>query len=148
MAGYFSGSTLRGDIHVAMSGNRWRGSEFAALTQMGSADLQLPAEYSAALQLETRNGKVVSVCLTHATGTAEPEAAMAMLNGLPDGAARRLAPTGITIPQRSVPAAVPPVSLGMGCKTSMRIVGPYLTGARPATLATGSARSFATGSRT
>jgi len=59
MAGYFSCSTQRGDIRIEMSGNRWRGLEFAALTQQGSADLTLPAEYSAALQLETRNGKVV-----------------------------------------------------------------------------------------
>jgi DUF4097 and DUF4098 domain-containing protein YvlB len=59
MSGYFSASTKRGDIHVKMSDIRWRGLEFAALTQQGSVYLLLPAEYSAALQLETRNGKVV-----------------------------------------------------------------------------------------
>ncbi len=59
MAGYFSASTQRGDIRVAMSGVRWRGLEFAALTQRGSVSLKLPAKYSAALQLETREGKVV-----------------------------------------------------------------------------------------
>jgi len=58
MAGYFSGITQRGDIFAEMSGKRWNGLEFAALTQQGSVTLQLPAEYSAALQLETRNGKI------------------------------------------------------------------------------------------
>ncbi len=59
MAGYFSGSTKRGDIHVEMSGIRWQGLEFSAVTQQGSANIRLPAKYSAALQLETRNGKIV-----------------------------------------------------------------------------------------
>ncbi len=34
--------------------------------------------------MENRNGLVVDACLTHATGTAEPEAALAMLEALPD----------------------------------------------------------------
>ncbi len=59
LSGYFSGSTLHGDINVEMDGNRWRGYEFAALTHNGSAHLQIPEKYSAALQLETRNGKIV-----------------------------------------------------------------------------------------
>jgi hypothetical protein len=58
MSGYFAGTTKRGDIHVEMSGRRWRGLEFAAVTQMGSIDLLLPAEYDARVQLETRNGKL------------------------------------------------------------------------------------------
>ena len=58
MAGYFSGTTLRGDIFVEMSGKHWNGLEFAALTQQGSANLLLPEKYDAALQLETRNGKI------------------------------------------------------------------------------------------
>jgi DUF4097 and DUF4098 domain-containing protein YvlB len=58
MAGYFSATTLRGDILVEMSGDRWTGMEFDALTRQGSADLRLPAAYSAAVQLETRNGKI------------------------------------------------------------------------------------------
>lgn len=58
MAGYFSGLAIKGDLFIEMSGIRWRGLEFAALTQQGSANLVLPAEYSAALQLETRNGKI------------------------------------------------------------------------------------------
>jgi len=58
LSGYFSAKTLRGDIRVKMSGNRWRGFEFAAVTQLGSIDLQLPLAFSAALQLETRDGKV------------------------------------------------------------------------------------------
>ena len=59
MSGYFSGKTLKGDILVDMSGKNWKGYEFDALTQQGSATLRLPAEYSAALQLETSNGKVI-----------------------------------------------------------------------------------------
>jgi DUF4097 and DUF4098 domain-containing protein YvlB len=58
LSGYFSGSTQRGNIRVEMSGNRWRGLEFDAVTQNGSIDLRLPVEYSAALQLQTHNGKV------------------------------------------------------------------------------------------
>jgi transposase len=37
------------------------------------------------LLMENRNGLIVDARLTHATGTAEPEAALAMLNDLPDG---------------------------------------------------------------
>jgi DUF4097 and DUF4098 domain-containing protein YvlB len=58
MAGYFSGSLLRGDILVEMSGKYWNGLELAVVTQQGSANHLLPIEYSAALQLETRNGKI------------------------------------------------------------------------------------------
>jgi transposase len=36
------------------------------------------------LLMENRNGLVVDACLTHAAGTAEPEAALAMLEALPD----------------------------------------------------------------
>jgi transposase len=36
------------------------------------------------LLMENRNGLVVDACLTHATGTAEPAAALAMLEALPD----------------------------------------------------------------
>jgi DUF4097 and DUF4098 domain-containing protein YvlB len=58
MAGYFSGTTQRGDILVEMSGIRWNGLEFAAVTKQGSADIRLPKKYDAALQLEVRNGKI------------------------------------------------------------------------------------------
>jgi hypothetical protein len=59
VSGYFSGTTPRGDINVEMSDIRWRGLEFGALTQYGSINLLLPVKYSAALQLETRNGKIL-----------------------------------------------------------------------------------------
>jgi len=59
MAGYFSFSTQRGDICAEMSGSRWNGLEFAALTKQGSVELRLPKKYDAALRLETRDGKVV-----------------------------------------------------------------------------------------
>jgi hypothetical protein len=42
-----------------MSGSHWNGYEFAAVTQKGSATLLLPAKFSAALQIETRDGKIV-----------------------------------------------------------------------------------------
>jgi hypothetical protein len=58
VSGYFSGRTQRGDLYVEMSGIRWRGLEFAAATQQGSVQLLLPGKYSAALQLETRDGKI------------------------------------------------------------------------------------------
>ena len=59
MSGYFSGSTGQGNIRADMSGKRWRGLEFGAITREGSIDLQLPEEYSAALKLETLDGKVI-----------------------------------------------------------------------------------------
>jgi DUF4097 and DUF4098 domain-containing protein YvlB len=58
MAGYFSANTLKGDIYAEMSGKHWNGLEFAALTAHGSIDVWLPPEYSAALQLEARDGKI------------------------------------------------------------------------------------------
>ncbi len=58
VSGYFSANTRRGDVFAEMEGTRWNGLEFAAITQSGSADLRIPEEYSAALQLETRNGKI------------------------------------------------------------------------------------------
>lgn len=59
LAGYFSGTTPRGDIDVEMNDVRWRGLEFAAMTQQGSVNLRLPVKYSAALQLETKDGKLL-----------------------------------------------------------------------------------------
>ncbi len=56
MSGYFSAFTRVGDIKVEMAGRRWSGYEFSAVTQKGSVSLLLPADYSAALSLETRNG--------------------------------------------------------------------------------------------
>ncbi len=58
MSGYFSASTQRGDIHVEMADNRWRGLEFAAITHQGYINLLLPEVFSANLQLETRDGKM------------------------------------------------------------------------------------------
>lgn len=58
VAGYFSAMTQQGNIYADMSGNRWFGREFAAITHAGSVNLLLPIHYSAALQLETNNGKV------------------------------------------------------------------------------------------
>ena len=41
-----------------MSGPRWKGYGFTAATRQGSINLNLPIDYSAALQLETRDGKI------------------------------------------------------------------------------------------
>jgi DUF4097 and DUF4098 domain-containing protein YvlB len=60
LSGYFSANTQHGDIYVELSGNRWKGLEFAASTQRGSVDLKIPAEYSADLKLETRKGKLTA----------------------------------------------------------------------------------------
>lgn len=58
LAGYFSALTRKGDLRVEMSGKRWTGHSFTAATHRGSVALRLPADYSAALQLETRNGAI------------------------------------------------------------------------------------------
>jgi hypothetical protein len=47
-------------------------------------DARLARKSTGHLLMENRNGLVVDACLTHATGTAEPEAALAMLAALPD----------------------------------------------------------------
>ena len=56
--GYFSVKTIKGDISANLSGNRWNGQGFTAVTQEGRIDLILPEEYSAMLQLDTRNGEI------------------------------------------------------------------------------------------
>jgi hypothetical protein len=58
LAGYFSAKLRQGNINAEMSGIRWRGLEFSAMTQQGAVELTLPADYSAAVQLETRDGSV------------------------------------------------------------------------------------------
>jgi DUF4097 and DUF4098 domain-containing protein YvlB len=58
MSGYFSGVTQKGDVHAEMAGRRWEGHGFTAATHQGTIELRLPVEYSAALQLETRNGEI------------------------------------------------------------------------------------------
>jgi hypothetical protein len=54
--GYFSGTTQQGDIHIEMAGKRWEGLGFTGVTKRGSVNLVMPADFSAALQLETRDG--------------------------------------------------------------------------------------------
>ncbi len=58
ISGYFSAVTKQGNIDAELTGRRWLGHEFSALTQKGSVGLALPAEFSAALSLETRNGNM------------------------------------------------------------------------------------------
>lgn len=59
LAGYYSGSTRKGDIRVEMSGRRWNGLELGAVTRLGAIDLVLPEDYSATLKVETLDGNVV-----------------------------------------------------------------------------------------
>jgi len=58
LSGYFSGTTQKGDVLVEMAGKRWEGHSFTALTRQGNIDLTLPVDYSAAIQLETRDGEL------------------------------------------------------------------------------------------
>jgi hypothetical protein len=54
--GYFSGTTQQGNIDVQMAGKHWSGLGFTGVTRRGSVTLAMPADFSAALQLETRDG--------------------------------------------------------------------------------------------
>lgn len=56
ISGYFSGTTDAGNLEADMLGKRWDGYGFTAVTQRGTVLVRLPEEYSAALQLETRDG--------------------------------------------------------------------------------------------
>jgi hypothetical protein len=58
MEGYFSVVTKDGNLDVEMSGTRWYGHGFTAVTNLGSVILRLPVKYSAALQLETHDGDI------------------------------------------------------------------------------------------
>ncbi len=58
VSGYFSGITKLGDITVDLNGKRWDGFGFTAVTHLGKVLLRLPVHYSAALQLETREGAI------------------------------------------------------------------------------------------
>jgi hypothetical protein len=58
MRGYFSFITRQGDINIEMAGKRWEGMGFTAATERGDVTIRLPAQYSAALQLETKDGNI------------------------------------------------------------------------------------------
>ena len=58
MRGYFSFITRQGDINIEMAGKRWEGMGFTAATERGDVTVRLPAEYSAALQLDTKDGNI------------------------------------------------------------------------------------------
>ncbi|NWG14035.1 MAG: hypothetical protein HXY20_10925 [Acidobacteria bacterium] len=58
VSGYFSGITRLGDIEADLSGKRWEGFGFTAVTHNGKVLLRLPAQYSAALQLQTEEGAI------------------------------------------------------------------------------------------
>ena len=58
LAGYCSVLTKLGDLRVELTGKRWTGYGFTAASRRGSVDLKLPADYSAALQLETGDGTI------------------------------------------------------------------------------------------
>lgn len=58
LSGYFSAVTKHGDVNVEMTGKRWTGHEFSAVTHNGTVELVLPVDYSAALRLETKAGNI------------------------------------------------------------------------------------------
>jgi DUF4097 and DUF4098 domain-containing protein YvlB len=58
MGGYFSATTRRGDLSADMTGSRWVGHDFSAVTQNGSIHLELPIDYASSLSLETRSGEI------------------------------------------------------------------------------------------
>ncbi len=58
VSGYFSAMTKMGNLNVDLGGKRWAGHSFTAATKRGTITLTLPAEYSAALQLETKDGDI------------------------------------------------------------------------------------------
>lgn len=58
LSGYISTTTKQGDVSVTMEGRRWTGYGFTAVTQKGTIDIWLPVQYSAALQVETRDGNI------------------------------------------------------------------------------------------
>ena len=60
LAGYFYTVTKRGDLKVELSGKRWTGYSFSAKTERGSIDLSLPVDFSATLQLHTKDGSITS----------------------------------------------------------------------------------------
>ncbi len=73
ITGYFSATTKIGNIEAEMSGKRWEGYGFTAVTQKGDVELRLPQDYSAALQLETRGGNLkVDYTQTLPEGDPEP----------------------------------------------------------------------------
>jgi len=58
LAGYFSGLTKAGDLNVDLAGRRWTGYGLSAMTRRGSVRVLVPADYSAVLQLETKQGQI------------------------------------------------------------------------------------------
>lgn len=56
--GYFSGRTQKGNIFASLSGSRWNGQGFTAVTQEGRIELLLPEAFSAVLQIDARGGEI------------------------------------------------------------------------------------------
>ena len=58
LSGYFSAVTQKGNVIIELSGKRWDGHSLTAVTRQGNIELTLPEDYSAAVQLETRDGEL------------------------------------------------------------------------------------------
>jgi hypothetical protein len=59
VTGYFSAITKTGDLNFDLAGKQWLGYGLSASTRQGSVTLLVPADYSATLQLETKEGKIL-----------------------------------------------------------------------------------------
>jgi DUF4097 and DUF4098 domain-containing protein YvlB len=82
LSGYFSAKTQRGDISAELAGKRWEGHSFTAVTEQGSVELRLPLQYSAGLQLETREGTLtIDYPTQEIEGQEEPLTALAKKGG-------------------------------------------------------------------
>ncbi len=99
------------------------------------------------LRMENRNALVIDARLTRAIGTAEPDAALAMLAALAGSGPKTVGTdknydTAAFVASSRAAGVTPHVAQNINAHRSQTS-----TGGRPARLATGSARLFASGSR-
>jgi DUF4097 and DUF4098 domain-containing protein YvlB len=58
MAGFLSAQTNIGDLDAELAGPHWVGPGLTLKTKRGAGNLRLPADFSAVVQLETKNGRI------------------------------------------------------------------------------------------
>jgi hypothetical protein len=82
LSGYVSAVTQRGDIFAEMADKHWEGHSFTAVTHQGTVELRLPLQFSAALQMETRDGALkIEYPMQEIDGQDTPLTAVAKKNG-------------------------------------------------------------------